>query len=96
MYAKKQRMRITRGKWHVWPRQCSHLGPQEAKRASGATFIMKIGFRAKRKERAAKDRISIYQSVSLAESAKTHATRTSKFRRPSRYLLRARKYRDGE
>ena len=32
----------------------------------------------------------------LAESAKMHATQKSKFRRPSRYLERARNYRDGE
>ena len=69
---------------------------QEAKRASGATFIVKYGFRAMNKESAAKDLISICQSVNLAESAKTHATRNSKFRRPSRYLERARNYRDGE
>ena len=69
---------------------------QEAKQAPGATFLMKFGFLAKRKERAAKDRLSIYQSVNLAESAKTHATRKWKFRRSSRYLERARKYRDGE
>ena len=67
------------------------LGPQEAKKAPGATFIMEIGFRAKKKKRAAKDRISTTQSVSLAESAKRHATRKSKFRRPSRYLLRTEK-----
>ena len=64
---------------------------QEAKQAPGATFLMKSGFRAKKKKSSAKDRISIYQSVSLSERAKTHATRTSKFRRPLRYLLRARK-----
>ena len=32
---------------------------QEAKRASGATFIVKFGFRAKKNESAAKDLISI-------------------------------------
>ena len=69
---------------------------QEAKRASRATFIVKFGFRAMKKESAAKDRVSICQSVNLAESAKMHATRNSKFRRPNRYLLRAQKYCDGE
>ena len=69
---------------------------QEAKRASGATFIMKFWFQAKKKESAAKNLISICQSVNLAESAKMHATQKSEFRRPSRYLERARNYRDGE
>ena len=69
---------------------------QEAKRASGATFIVKFWFRAKKKESAAKDLISICQLVNLAESAKMHATQKSKFRRPSRYLERARTYCDRE
>ena len=72
------------------------LGPQEAKKAPGATFVMKVGFRAKKNGRAAKDLISIYHLVNLAERAKTHATRKLKFRRPRGDLERARKYRDGE
>ena len=67
--------------------------PQEAKRASGATFIMKYWFRAKQIKRAAKGRLSICQSVSLAKRAKMHASQKSEFRRPSRYLVQARKYR---
>ena len=62
----------------------------EAKRASGATFIMKFRFRAKKNKRVAKNRISICQSLNLSGSAKTHASRKSKFRRLSRYLERAR------
>ena len=41
-------------------------------------------------------RISIHQSLYFNESAKTHAKRNSEFRRTRRYLVRARKYRDGE
>ena len=45
----------------AWPgsTQATLLGPQEAKRASGAMYIVKFGFRAKEKKTAAKDRISI-------------------------------------
>ena len=43
---------------------------QEAKRASGATFTMEFGFRAMNKESAAKDRISICQSLNLAKVQK--------------------------
>jgi hypothetical protein len=58
--------------WNVqWPRQCSHLGPQEAKSILGVTFVMGSGFHAKKTKRAAKDRTSTYKWASFAGSAQT-------------------------
>ena len=75
----------------IWARRVSKSG----KGSFYITFIMEFGFCAKKIKRPAKDRISIYQSVSFAKRAKKHASPKLEFRRPSRDLERARKYRDG-